>query len=507
VLDRYSHKITSAADLCAKFDRKFFKVIMCHGTFDIVHPGHIRHLLYAKSKADILVASVTSDRFVSKGTHRPHVPQDLRAMNLAALECVDYVIIDDHAEPLEAIAAIRPDYFAKGFEYAANAIAATEREVAALRQYGGEIIFTPGDVVYSSTALLQAAPPSLRLAKLETVMSRAGLTFDRLRARLDSLNRLKVHVVGDTIVDVLVRCALLAGQPKTPTVGALFEREDKFVGGAGVVARHARAAGAKVTLTTLLGGDANAVFVCEELERAGIMVEPCGGRLRPTTEKRVFLVDGYRTLKLDTVDNRPLGADEAEQVAENIRSERTHAIIFSDFRHGLFNERTIPLLAAAIPMGAFHAADSQVASRWGNILDFQGFDLITPNEREARFALGDQDSGVRPLASRLYDKAACGALIMKMGERGVLMCKSADHESLDSFVVLDSIVETAVDPVGAGDALLAYATMALASGHNVTEATILGNLAAGVKCSKEGNVPVSAEDVHGAIDSLEEACK
>ncbi|MBT6278096.1 MAG: adenylyltransferase/cytidyltransferase family protein, partial [Chromatiales bacterium] len=69
-------------------------VIMCHGTFDLVHPGHIRHLVYAKSKADILIASLTSDEHIKKANYRPYVPEDLRAMNLAALEVVDYVIVD-----------------------------------------------------------------------------------------------------------------------------------------------------------------------------------------------------------------------------------------------------------------------------------------------------------------------------------------------------------------------------------------------------------------------------
>src|SRR4029077_20750601 len=100
------------------------------------------------------------------------------------------------------------------------------------------------------------------------------------------------------------------------------------------------------------------------------------------------------------------------------------------------------------------------ASRWGNITDFKNFDLITPNEREARFALADQDSGIRPLSSVLYDKAKCKTLMLKLGERGVLTCRGSDHEALDSFIVVDSFVERLVDAVGAGDALLAQATRA-----------------------------------------------
>ena len=115
LLDRYRHKIKSAEELRDIIGPRPRKK-MCHGVFDVVHPGHIRHLLYARSKADLLVASITADHHITKGTHRPHVPQDLRAVNLAAFEVVDYVVIDKNAKPIENIRIIQPDYFAKGFD-------------------------------------------------------------------------------------------------------------------------------------------------------------------------------------------------------------------------------------------------------------------------------------------------------------------------------------------------------------------------------------------------------
>src|SRR5437868_14965316 len=87
-------------------------VIMCHGTFDIVHPGHLRHLLYAKEKADFLIASVTADEYITKASFRPYVPEDLRASNLAALEFVDFVIVDPNPTPIANIRQLQPDYFA-----------------------------------------------------------------------------------------------------------------------------------------------------------------------------------------------------------------------------------------------------------------------------------------------------------------------------------------------------------------------------------------------------------
>src|SRR2546422_1939982 len=142
-------------------------VIMCHGTFDLVHPGHIRHLMYAKSKADLLVASLTSDAHINKANFRPFVPQDLRAMNLAVLECVDFVVIDETPTPIENIKYLQPDFFAKGYEYSAEGIPPrTKEEIAALETYGGQIIFTPGDLVMSSSAIIETTPPNLAVDKL-----------------------------------------------------------------------------------------------------------------------------------------------------------------------------------------------------------------------------------------------------------------------------------------------------------------------------------------------------
>src|SRR5215472_11529839 len=98
------------------------KVIMCHGMFDIVHPGHLRHLTYAKEKADLLIASLTADVHAGKGTLRPYVPQELRAQNLAALAVVDYVIVDPNPTPIAHIKRLQPDFFAKGYEYVAGGV-------------------------------------------------------------------------------------------------------------------------------------------------------------------------------------------------------------------------------------------------------------------------------------------------------------------------------------------------------------------------------------------------
>jgi len=480
------------------------KVIMCHGTFDVVHPGHVRHLLYAKSKGDILVTSLTCDAHIAKANVRPYVPEDLRAINLAALECVDYVIIDRDPTPLKNLAFIQPDFFAKGYEYVEGQLhPKTQEEVQVLETYGGEIIFTPGDIVYSSSALLELAPPKIANEKLMVLLEGENLTIADLRKTLDLFKTIKVHVVGDTIVDSYTYCDVIGGITKTPTISVRYEKRTDYVGGAGVVAKHLRAAGAQVVFSTVLGDDAYKDFVLADLKEAGVDCQVIIDPTRPTTNKNAIVADGYRMLKIDTLDNRSISDKIVRQLSGMISSVSADVMVFSDFRHGIFNRHTIPDMTAAIPKDMFKVADSQVASRWGNILEFQGFDLITPNEREARFALGDQDSVVRPLATELFNRAKCKTLIFKLGDRGILTYRTRPVEDPRTVVAVDSFVDRAIDPVGAGDALLAYASLALKATGNDVIASILGSMAAAVECEHDGNNPVTPEAVGRKIDQVE----
>ena len=479
-------------------------VIMCHGTFDLVHPGHIRHLMYAKTKADILVASLTCDAHIVKGTFRPFVPQDLRAMNLAALELVDYVIIDPHPTPLENITILQPDYFAKGYEYFKDGMHPKTREESdALATYGGELLFTPGDVVYSSSAVVELEHPDIGVEKLMALMESEGITLGHLKKVVSSFNGIRVHVVGDTIVDSYVHGSLISsGSGKTPTISIKHEREVDFAGGAAVVAKSLAKAGASVQFSTVLGDDRLKDFVLEDLAAHGIDCRASIDHTRPTTNKTVFLANDYHMLKVDRLDNRPISDRIVRELHASLSSNPVDAFILSDFRHGIFNRSTIPAITDSLPPDTLRAADSQVASRWGNILEFRGFDLITPNEREARFALGDQDSVIRPLALELYRRAQCRTLILKVGERGILTYR-APSDDVGSFFTVDSFAESVVDPVGAGDALLAYGTLSLVATKSPVVASILGSMAAAVACERRGNNPVATADVLKKLETVE----
>ena len=199
------------------------KIIICHGVFDIVHPGHVRHLMYAKSKADILIASITSDVHIDKGVYRPHVPENLRALNLAAFEIVDFVIIDKNPEPYEILKKLNQITLQKVMIILEVKIR-KPKEIKILKSYGGEIIFTPGDYVNSSSKLINNFPPNLKYEKLITVLNKYNLDINNIRKAVINLKNIEIDIVGDVIIDSYTNTKTIGGQTKSPTLSVLFEK-------------------------------------------------------------------------------------------------------------------------------------------------------------------------------------------------------------------------------------------------------------------------------------------
>src|SRR5258707_2951961 len=129
------------------------RVVFTNGCFDLLHPGHIETLEKARSLGDALVVGVNSDRSVRemKGAGRPIMPERERAEILAALECVDGVVIFDELTPRETIAALLPNVLVKGGDWASDQIVGRE-EVEAV---GGKVVSIPLVAGYSTSAILE----------------------------------------------------------------------------------------------------------------------------------------------------------------------------------------------------------------------------------------------------------------------------------------------------------------------------------------------------------------
>lgn len=499
----YPKKITKKIIDVDSFNKPKNKtIVMCHGTFDVVHPGHIRHLIYAKEKGDILIASLTADKFINKGEGKPYIPEELRARNLASLEMVDYVLIDYNSTPIENILNLKPDFFVKGFEYSSDGIhPKTKKEIEAIESYGGKLLFSPGDFVKSSTKFLTVKKPKLTVEKLVSLMDAEKISFEQINKAIDSFKGIKVQVIGDTIVDKYVYTNILGPTTKTPTFSVKRISDDIFVGGAAIVAKHLKGLGADVTFTTVMGDDDLKEFVIDDLESYGVNLNVHVDKSRPTTVKERFWAEGYKLLQVNTLENNIISNSIQNKIIENLSKSDAELIVFSDFRHGIFNKQTIEKFCNSLPENVIKVGDSQVSNRWGNILDFQKFDIIIPNEKEARFALADQDSGVRPLGTELFHNSNSNYLILKLGEKGIMVFRDSAKNPRDFFTI-ESFVEDFKDGIGAGDALLAAASISYCTTKDIVISSVLGSMSAALACEVEGNIPVTVSRIKDLIKRI-----
>ena len=475
------------------------KIILCHGVFDIVHPGHIRHFAHCKQKADILIVSLTRDIFIKKGTYRPMVPERLRAFNLASLQLVDYVIIDQNISPIKLLKKIKPNFFAKGLEYADLKNPLTVKEKNIVESFGGKMIFSPGDYVLSSSKIINQMKPDLKFEKLKLLMDTENVDFNDLKKILKDLSKLKVHILGDTIIDTSHYCEVIGGLHKTPTLSVVKQISEDFLGGAAIVASHFKSFAKNVTLTTLFSNDEKGKFALKNLKKNKIKTNYYSEDDRPTTNKNSYIVNKHKLLKVDELNNNTITNSTLDKIIKSLKKDKNQVLVFSDFRHGIFNNQTLSKIFESINHKTFKVADSQVASRWGNISDFKNFDLLTPTEREARYSLFEQDTPIRNLVGNLQKKSKANNIILKLGEKGLISISRKKND----YIALDPFVDNLIDSNGAGDALLAYSASTLYTTKSLIISSIIGLLAASCKCETQGNLPVTTDQIIEKINLLQ----
>lgn len=490
------------------------RVVLCHGCFDIVHPGHVRHLREAARCGDRLLVTVSGDQSVRKGDGRPLIPQELRAENLAAFDMVDWVCVAPGPTAEEVLRWLRPDVYVKGREYEKSADPRFRAERLVVEEYGGRVFFTSGDVVFSSTALIAALEDSaLPLhAQLRHLAAHPGLGREDLAPVLDRLAGRRVLVVGESIVDTYVLCDRPEVASESPVLTLRPLEYRHYDGGAAVIALHIAAMGGRPLLLTALP-PTGAEDLRHRLHQAGVEVRALEVD-RPLPEKQRFLVGAQKLVKLDLVAPLLLDTRQQERLIQMTLecAAGCDAATIIDYGLGLLTASTLTQMTTRLrPLVAHMTGD--VSGRRSSLMAFRQMDLLCPSEIELRNALHEYDEGLTSAVwSLLQGTSSTGALV-KMGAEGLIAfeCREGAHEDPErwrqrlSAVPVPSFASGAVDELGCGDALLAAATLTLAAGGSRLAAAVIGSVAAAAEVVRLGNAVIGAADLRRGLRRLWEA--
>lgn len=466
------------------------KIVLCLGVFDLVHPGHIRHLQEAKKYGDILVVAVTANRYVNKGPDRPVFHQDLRMESIAAIEAVDYVVLNDHAGGVEVLEQIKPDFYVKGIEYKDaedDLTGKIQDERSVVEAYGGQLVFTD-DIVFSSSKLLNSyfSDSSPQFRKFIRNFKKK-YSCNQVLSDIESLSTLNVLVIGDAIIDEYVYVEPLGVAGKGTHLVARCQNKESYLGGSLAVAQHASQFASKVTLLTAIGGAEQAqtfdFSLGEKIKTQFVHLDHSS----VLKKRRYVQQDGSNISKLfETYSSKdPKLTDDQNQQVIHFLAHHGHEfdlVIVCDFGNGLLNSKLQDHISS---LQSFLAINTQINS--GNrgyhvVTKYKRADYIALNEPELRLTAHDLDSQLEDLIQSVCIDMNCPKMSVTRGVNGAVV-----FEGTSQFHTIPALTQKVVDRVGAGDSYLVLSSLAFAKGLSGELAGFLGSAAAAMDVQIVGN--------------------
>ncbi|CCO23447.1 PfkB family carbohydrate kinase [Maridesulfovibrio hydrothermalis] len=486
------NKIKSVAELSeisADLKRQGKKVVLCHGVFDLLHIGHIRYLNQAKEHGDVLMVSLTPDRYVDKGPDRPAFTEILRAEALASLGETDYVTINEWPTAEEILRLVLPDVYAKGDEFKdieSDPAGKIGAEADVVKEIGAELVFT-SDIVFSSSNLINRYLTKNSEELDEYLkMFRNRYELGDILDMLDQMEDLKVLVVGDTILDEYQIASTLGKSSKDPILALKYQSHELYAGGALAVANHVANFAGEVTLLSMLGDtDRYEEFIREKLNPKIVpyfFTRPKS----PTTLKRRF-IDGYslsKVLEIYIMNDDPLPEEIDKGLCKQLEQllSMYDLVIVADFGHGLVSPAMVELLSSKAPYLAVNTQANAGNRGFNTIGKYPNVDFFSLAEHELRLEARDQVNELRPLLFDVGEKLKAKLAMVTQGSRGCSLLNPASE-----FVRIPSFNSNVVDRVGAGDALFSVSAMAACMGLHEELVGFLGNVAGALAVQIMGN--------------------
>lgn len=481
------------------------KVALCHGVFDLLHPGHISHLKEARGFGEKLVVTVTPDRYVNKGPGRPVFSERLRLETLSELECVDYVALSECPTAVEIIRKLKPDIYVKGKEYESASSDVTgniTREEDAVRSVGGVLRFTNGQVFSSSHLINRYFSPYSNEANrfLQDFRTRHGA--ENVVSALKSLSDLRVLVVGEAIIDEYSYCTPVGKSPKECIVSTKFVSEESFAGGVLATANHLAGFCRDVELLSLIGGDESCRRFIQSKLLPNVKWVPVVAPDRPTVIKRRFVHPAFMTkmFEVQYLDDKPISPLLEADVLRALDDRMDHfdLVVVNDFGHGFLTEAVRQRICDRAPYLALNTQTNSTNLGFNPVTKYTRADYVCLDDPELRLAAGVRHGDIRILARIVQRRLDAGLLTVSLGADGCMILNGqADAQAIP---VMSTRI---VDRTGAGDALFAVTSPCAFKKVPADMIGFIGNcvgaLAVETVCNRE---PIQPERLYKFITAL-----
>jgi len=471
------------------------KIVHCHGVFDLLHIGHIKHFEEAKSFGDVLVVTITPDEFVHKGPNRPAFTTALRLEALAALESIDFVSANEWPIAVDTIKMILPDIYCKGPDYKDHKDDVTGKiddEEKAVKSVGGKIMYT-ADITFSSSNLLNKFGDVYNKSQKSFIETKLkGGNFEEIKIKIDELQNLNVLVVGETIIDQYVFCEALGKSGKEPVLVLRELEMEQYAGGAAAIARHLSDFCGTVSLLSMLGEKKeHEQFVLDSLPNN---IEPyfIYKKAAPTITKKRFVdyISKNKSLGVYSINDSQMNGENLNQLHAYLDQliPKHDLVIVSDYGHGYLSRETAKRISKQSVFTSLNAQINAANIGYHTMNNYKNIDCAIINETELRHELRDRESDIETLMKQLTNNLLIKNMVVTQGTSGVTLYSAEDER----YYNCPAFAEKVVDKIGAGDAMLALISCSIKNGFDPDLSLFVGSLAAAQSVEVIGNsVPVN----------------
>ena len=470
--------------------RKNKKVILCHGVFDILHLGHLEHFKSAKSMGDLLIVTVTEDKYVKKGPKRPFFRIDERVRALQAIEYVDYIAISNFETAKEVIEEIKPNIYCKGKDYEKTSKDFTKQilsEIKTLKKYGGKIQYT-NDKLYSSSKIINNSGSMFDEQQVKFLDNiKSNFNFDKINSAINNLKNLKILVIGEIIIDQYNFCKVIGKSGKEPIVTFQKVKSEKYLGGAGAIANHLSSFSDKVTLFSFVGDSYDQLSFIKKKLNKNIKLNFIKKENSSTIlkEKYVHEIDNRKVFSTYTFNDEPLNKIQDDKVKNYIHKniKKFDLVIVSDYSHGFLSKEISRNISK---LSSFLSVNCQINSANINshtLKNYKNYELLIINETELRHELRNKSDDIKRLIKTISNELKIKNVIVTQGSSGATFYS----KKINKFYFSPAFSSKVIDKVGAGDAMLAISAMCLKENLDTNLLLLFGSLAASQVVETIGN--------------------
>ena len=475
--------------ILTKLKSKNKKVVLCHGVFDLVHLGHIKYFNAAKKYGDLLIVSITVDKFVNKGMGRPYFNHFDRAEVLASLSCVDFVVFSENKSAVNIIKNIKPDYYAKGLEYKNIENDSTKKiidELKAVKKNKGKIIYIDEKVFSSSNLINKETSIFNEDQKIFLNKLSKKYSFGQIKNYLEKLKNIESLVIGETIIDEYTYCQPLGKSGKEAYLAFKEIFSEIYLGGAGAISRQMSEFKAKVEMISMIGEKSEYLNFIKKNIPKNIICNFIKKKNSPTILKKRFIDDisSQKIFGSYIIDDQDLNKSQEKQLLKIIKTKikKKKLVVVSDYGHGFISQKIANEICKSNIFVSLNAQINAANLAHHTLQKYKRVDAMIINHQELMHETRDKNTPIVKLAKTFANKMKIKDLVITMGKSGAIIVSKDGN-----YIYCPAFAKKVVDKVGAGDSMLSLLSLCLMNKIPKDLSLFLGSIVGGLSVEVIGN--------------------